>query len=67
VYQHEVTKVTSGVRYTMPIWYTFSFADKDNEGVFKDLSKTVLNKYDFNDSKGLWINPGDPDKHLDTY
>jgi predicted 2-oxoglutarate/Fe(II)-dependent dioxygenase YbiX len=67
VYQHEVTKVTSGVRYTMPIWYTFSFTDKDNEGVFKDLSKTVLNKYDFNDSKGLWINPGDPDKHLDTY
>jgi predicted 2-oxoglutarate/Fe(II)-dependent dioxygenase YbiX len=55
-YPHEVTHVTSGVRYTMPIWYTFDVEEKE-----------APDSADFRDSTALWRNPGEDASDLNTF
>lgn len=55
-YAHEVTRVGSGIRYTMPLWFTF-----------KMNFSGPMSQYKQGDSKGLWRNPGEDDSDLRSY
>jgi hypothetical protein len=55
-YGHIVTEVEDGIRYTMPIWWTF-----DNGAPERRMN------YNPNDSKGLWVNEGGDTSHLRSY
>ena len=55
-YLHYVKDVEEGVRYTMPIWYTF-----DNDAPEKEMN------YDPEASKNLWLNEGEDTSKLRSY
>jgi hypothetical protein len=55
-YLHYVKDVESGVRYTMPLWYTF-----DNGAPEKEMI------YDPEASKNLWLNEGEDTTKLRSY
>ena len=55
-YNHIVTEVEEGIRYTMPIWWTF-----DNGAPERQMN------YNPEDSKGLWVNEGEDTSHLRSY
>jgi hypothetical protein len=55
-YNHVVTEVEDGIRYTMPIWWTF-----DNGAPERQMN------YNPEDSKGLWVNEGEDTSHLRSY
>jgi len=55
-YNHIVTEVEDGIRYTMPIWWTF-----DNGAPERQMN------YNPEDSKGLWVNEGEDTSHLRSY
>ena len=52
-YKHTVTRVESGVRYTMPSWYTFDVKEKE---------MPTSKKYTYKDSVQLWEGLPDYDK-----
>jgi len=53
-YRHEVTRIESGLRYTMPGWYTFDI----------DVEKELQVEYDHEDSVILWVNKGESIKGI---
>jgi hypothetical protein len=55
-YLHYVKNVESGLRFTLPTWYTF------------DIGKEVPNlEYNSEASKNLWVNEGEDSSHLRQY
>jgi predicted 2-oxoglutarate/Fe(II)-dependent dioxygenase YbiX len=55
-YLHYVKEVVSGIRYTMPMWYTFDTQAPD-----------IKMNYNPNDSKNLWVNEGEDTSNLRSY
>lgn len=55
-YNHIVTEVEDGIRYTMPIWWTFDAGAPE-----RDMH------YNPEDSKNLWVNEGEDTTYLRSY